>query len=140
MAFFTNFCPIKIDLSGNTVWPQASGFQKLAKMNHFWHFWWTFVHSKCKGSSLRSPCWMRLFLWFSNTVFPQANIIVELLYLDCVRHEMTCPRSSSIFCEDKGEDYSRNVIAFLIRFYHYFWSRKHCVWKWRKQSDFSDAM
>ena len=34
----TNFWPIKTDLSGNTVWPQASGFQKLAKMDHFWHF------------------------------------------------------------------------------------------------------
>ena len=34
----TNFCPFKTDLSGNTVWPQASGFQKLAKMHHFWHF------------------------------------------------------------------------------------------------------
>ena len=33
-------------------------------MDHFWHF----VHSKCKRSSLRSQCWMRLFLWFSNTV------------------------------------------------------------------------
>ena len=40
LAFFTNICsPIKTDLSGNTIWPQASGFQKLAKMmNHFWHF------------------------------------------------------------------------------------------------------
>ena len=38
LAFSTNFCPIKTDLSGNTVWPQASGFQKLAKMDHFWHF------------------------------------------------------------------------------------------------------
>ena len=27
-----NFCPIKIDLFGNTVWPQATGFQKLSKM------------------------------------------------------------------------------------------------------------
>ena len=41
-----------------------SGFQKLAKMDHFWHFWLTFVHSKCKRSSLRSQCWMPLFLWF----------------------------------------------------------------------------
>ena len=32
------FGPIKIDLSGNTVWPQASGFQKLAKLDHFWQF------------------------------------------------------------------------------------------------------
>ena len=38
LAFSTNFCPIKTDLSGNTVWLQASGFQKLAKMNLFWHF------------------------------------------------------------------------------------------------------
>ena len=27
-----------------------------------------FVGSKCKRSSLRSQCWMRLFLWFSKTV------------------------------------------------------------------------
>ena len=33
LAFSVNFCPIKNNLSGNTVWPQASGFQKLAKMN-----------------------------------------------------------------------------------------------------------
>ena len=38
LTFSTNFCPMKTDLSGNTVWPQASGFQKLAKMDHFWHF------------------------------------------------------------------------------------------------------
>ena len=38
LAFSTNFCPIKTDLSGNTVWPQALGFQKIAKMDHFWHF------------------------------------------------------------------------------------------------------
>ena len=34
----TNFCPIKSDLSGFTVWPQASYFQKLAKIAHFWPF------------------------------------------------------------------------------------------------------
>ena len=28
----------------------------------------SFIHSKCKRSSLRSQCWMRLFLRFSNTV------------------------------------------------------------------------
>ena len=38
LAFSTNFCPNKTDLSGNTVWPQALGFQKLAKMENFWHF------------------------------------------------------------------------------------------------------
>ena len=36
---FTNFCPIKSDLSANTVWPLASSFRKkIAEMDHFWHF------------------------------------------------------------------------------------------------------
>ena len=38
LAFSTNFCPIKTDLTGNTVWPQALGFQKLNKLDHFLHF------------------------------------------------------------------------------------------------------
>ena len=38
LAFPTNFCPIKIDLSGKTVWPQAANFQKLTKMDQLWHF------------------------------------------------------------------------------------------------------
>ena len=43
--------------SGNTDWPQASDFQKLAKMDYFCPFFvWTFVLSKCKRSSLRSQC------------------------------------------------------------------------------------
>ena len=31
-------------------------------------FWLIFVHAKFNLSSLRSQCWMRHFLWFSNTV------------------------------------------------------------------------
>ena len=38
LAFSANFCLIKSDLSGNTVWPQAADFQKLAKIDYFWHF------------------------------------------------------------------------------------------------------
>ena len=38
LAFSTNFWPIKTNLSGNPVWPQASGFQKLAKTGPFWYF------------------------------------------------------------------------------------------------------
>ena len=75
LAFSTNSCPIKTDLSGNTVWPEASGFQKLTKMDHFWHFLWTFVHSKCKRSSLRSQSCMRLFLWFSAWFFTHCAIL-----------------------------------------------------------------
>ena len=33
LPFSINFCPTKTDLSGNTVWQQASGFQKLAKLD-----------------------------------------------------------------------------------------------------------
>ena len=40
LAFSTNFCTIKTNMSGNTVWLQASGFQKLAKMDHFWTVKW----------------------------------------------------------------------------------------------------
>ena len=38
LAFSTNFCPNIIDISGNTVRLQASGFQNLAKIEHFGHF------------------------------------------------------------------------------------------------------
>ena len=62
LAFSANFCRIKINLSGNTVWPQASGFQNWPFLTFLMNF------CPCKRSSLRSHCWMRLFLWFSNTV------------------------------------------------------------------------
>ena len=68
LTFSANFCLIEIDLSGHTVWPKASGYQTLAIMDHFWHFPLIFVYSKRKRSSLRPLCWMRLFLWFSNTL------------------------------------------------------------------------
>jgi len=35
LTFFNNFCRIKSDLSGNTVWTQASGYQKPAKLTTF---------------------------------------------------------------------------------------------------------
>ena len=73
LAFSTRFCFIKSDMSGNTVWSQASGFQKLTKIDDLWHL----LHSKCKCSSLRSQCWMRLFLWFSNTV-----VLTPVIYVD----------------------------------------------------------
>ena len=46
LAFSTYFWPIKTDLSGNSVWPQALGFQKLAKLDHFWHFLMNFCPLK----------------------------------------------------------------------------------------------
>ena len=38
LAFSTNFCPIKADLSGNTVWPQA--FKNTPKWTIFGIFIW----------------------------------------------------------------------------------------------------
>ena len=56
LAFSANFCPIKTDLSGNTVWPKASGF--------------------------RLQCLMRPFLWFSETVkFPHYLFLSVLSWL-----------------------------------------------------------
>ena len=40
-------------LSGNTAWPASFSFSKTCQIDHFWHFWWTFVHSKCKRSVAR---------------------------------------------------------------------------------------
>ena len=42
LPFSTNFSSFESDLSGNNFWPQASGFQKLAKMKYFWHSWLDF--------------------------------------------------------------------------------------------------
>ena len=58
-------------LSGNTTWPQL----RFSKIDHFWHFSWTFVNSKCKLSSLRSLtifCLIKSDL-SGNTVWPQAR-------------------------------------------------------------------
>ena len=65
--FSTNFGPLKNDLSGNTVDPNLQ-VSKNRQIAPFLAFLLTFVYSKCKRSSLRSQCWMRLFLWFLNTV------------------------------------------------------------------------
>ena len=58
MAFSTNFCPIKTDLSGNTVWPQASGFQKLVKMDNFFgiliHSIFCDFQTPCKAFNVRT--------------------------------------------------------------------------------------
>ena len=46
-----------------TLFDRKFKFFKISqKLTIFWHFQPTFVHSKCKRSSLRSQCRMRLFL------------------------------------------------------------------------------
>ena len=75
LAFSTNFCPIKTDFSGNTVWPQASVFQKLAKL--------TII------------IWMRLFLWFSNTVRTTHNRCLRIQYNCCLRLQYHSEKSKT---------------------------------------------
>ena len=46
LAFSTNFCHITTDLSGNTIWPQASSCQKLDKTDDFLAFLMNFCSLK----------------------------------------------------------------------------------------------
>ena len=53
-------------------------------MDHFWHFWITFV--KCKRSSLRSQCWKRLFLSdFQTTWELQYNLLKTYIIRSLVK-------------------------------------------------------
>ena len=56
------------------------------KFLNFDIFYQIFVHWKCKHSSLRSQCWMRLFQWFSNTVNLSMTKFRRLL----IRWEKSC--------------------------------------------------
>ena len=87
LAFLMNFCQLKCRLWIFQFWHfspifvqfkltrlvtifdrKRHVFKNSQKSAIFWHFYSTFVHKKCKRSSLRSQCKMRLFMWFSNTV------------------------------------------------------------------------
>ena len=77
----TNFCRIKIDLSGNTVWPQASDLQKLAKMDNFGHFLFTFVYSKCIQKCYKMRLFEDFYLLCFTWFFYQFNGLVNWSYL-----------------------------------------------------------
>ena len=70
-------------------------FSKTRQIDHLSHFWLTFVHWKCKRSSLRSQCWMRLFLWFSNTVlilsFLDQYFCIQLIVVTLQFFSLTSP-------------------------------------------------
>ena len=58
-------------LKTHSVWklPKKVSFSIASQASSLqFEFQWTFVHSYCKCSSLRSQCWRRHFGWFSNTV------------------------------------------------------------------------
>ena len=68
LAFSTNFCSIESDLSGNTVWPQALGFQNSPKQSIFGTFNKLLSTQNVNVARFARNVVMRLFLWFSNTV------------------------------------------------------------------------
>ena len=70
LAFSSNFCRFKTDMSGDrwNCLTASFRFSKTRQNGPFVAFLINFCPLKCKRSSLRSQCWMRLFLWFSNTV------------------------------------------------------------------------
>ena len=71
LAFSTNFCPIRTSLSGNTVWPKASGFQKLAKIDQNWPFLIKLCPRKRRQNGFEFLKWSRVasndFKWFQMT-------------------------------------------------------------------------
>ena len=53
-------------------------FSKLTKMDHFWHFWLTFDHTKCKRSSLRSQIAMLNETFFCDFQTPWHSYFATL--------------------------------------------------------------
>ena len=64
LAFSNIFCPLEIDFTCNAVWPQASGFQKLANIFGIFHK----PLSTQNVNIARFAAWLRLFGRFSNTM------------------------------------------------------------------------
>ena len=56
------------DLSGNTVGTQASGYQKLAKNDRFWHFNELLSTQNVHVARFARIVEWDFLLWFSNTV------------------------------------------------------------------------
>ena len=114
LAFSTNFCPMKINLSGNTVWPQASVFLKLAKLAHFclltlninlarfarnvkWDFSIIFKHCVPILSLLHRG----IFVWLEVSCVPSGKLHLSLFG----GLEMALHRFSSQFVENSALQY-----------------------------------
>ena len=68
LEFLITFCLIKSDLSGSTVWPQALGFQKLAKIERFGTFYELLSTQNVNIARFARNVEWDFFVWFSNTV------------------------------------------------------------------------
>ena len=76
---FWHFSPI-FDLFGNTVWPEASDFQKNSqKWTIFGIFNWLLSTQNVNVARFARNVGMRLFMWYSNTVL-SSNWVVKLCW------------------------------------------------------------
>ena len=98
LAYSSNFfCPISSNMSGNTFWCLVfvnfgifeqfltclvtlfdRKFQfkkKLVKIDYFWHFWWTFVYSKCR-------IWVYQ-TWHFSSIFVLLKLTCLVTLFDC---------------------------------------------------------
>ena len=126
LTFSTNFCPIKTALSGNTVWLQVSGFQKLTKMDHYWHFSLTFIHSKFERNFARNFEW-DFFLIFSNTMVIQMLVTKKLKITLKWRHRATvfCGWDNFVGCGQRRDNFLGELsyhfhFSLLVSKVHFF--------------------
>ena len=83
-------------LSGNIVSPQVLGFQKLAKMDHFWHFWLTFVHSNCPTKINLLITLFDRKLRFSKT---RPNWLILAFSINIVHFCSLAMKNETFFCD-----------------------------------------
>ena len=136
---FWDFPPIFVLLIvvGNTVWPQASGFQKFVKMYRFWHFPLTFVHSKCKRSSLRDFLCDFQTLWVCTydrkgaflKIITLAPLILKILKETRAKKKKYEPffwcTLESKFVEELQYFYCYTISSFFFFFFScVFWAQK----------------
>ena len=94
--------------------------------DHFWHSSWPFVHSKCKRSSLRSQCWMRLFFRKLNTMRDLKSERVNF-------HRLAYTLGLKTF-GNFPLDFKENVNRSTLLLANWFFKRAHSLQKSPKKS------
>ena len=99
-AFFINFVLKNMTFLVTLFDHKLQVFKNSPNWTIFWHFWLTFGHSKCKHSSLRSQCWMRLFVGFSSSI--SFGFKLGIYFLTCLSNSSVSSFRRTEKCNDKG--------------------------------------